>query len=54
MEPVFMILGQSAAVAAEMAIDADLAVQNVDYGLLRAKLLERGQILNSGQKPLGN
>src|SRR5690554_3526490 len=31
MEPVFMILGQSAATAAALAIDGELAVQDVDY-----------------------
>ena len=31
MEPVFMILGQSAAVAASMAIDQGVAVQDVPY-----------------------
>lgn len=45
MEPVFMIMGQSAAVAAVLAIDADVAVQAVDYELLRGALLEQGQIL---------
>jgi hypothetical protein len=46
MEPVFMILGQSAAVAAGLAADGDGAVQNVDYGRLRARLLELGQVLH--------
>ncbi len=45
MEPVFMLLGQSAAIAAGMAIDADLAVQDVPYPALRAKLLQAGQVL---------
>ena len=47
MEPVFMILGQSAATAASMAIDANSAIQDVDYPTLRAKLLECGQILDT-------
>ena len=38
MEPVFMVLGQSAAVAASMAIDAGCAVQDVDVDALRKKL----------------
>jgi hypothetical protein len=46
MEPVFMILGQSAATAAALAIDAKLAVQDVPYAALRARLLADGQILN--------
>ena len=45
MEPVFMILGQSAAMAAAIAIDDDLPVQQVPYPTLRAKLLAAGQIL---------
>ena len=45
MEPVFMILGQSAATAAVLAIDRNLAVQEVDYGILRERLLADGQIL---------
>ena len=38
MEPVFMVLGQSAAVAASMAIDANSSVQEVDITALRKKL----------------
>jgi hypothetical protein len=45
MEPVFMILGQSAATAAAMAIDAKIAVQDVPYAKLRERLVEDGQIL---------
>jgi hypothetical protein len=45
MEPVFMILGQSAAVAACMAIDENIAVQDVVYEELKNLLLEKGQIL---------
>jgi hypothetical protein len=45
MEPVFMILGQSAAVAACMAIDEDIAVQEVEYEKLKNQLLEKGQVL---------
>jgi hypothetical protein len=45
MEPVFMILGQSAATAAALAIDAKVPVQDVDYATLRADLIARGQIL---------
>jgi hypothetical protein len=45
MEPVFMILGQSAATAAGLAIDANCPVQRVDYGSLREKLLHDGQVL---------
>lgn len=48
MEPVFMILGQSAATAASMAIDDGIAVQDVPYPKLRERLLADGQILESG------
>ena len=46
MEPVFMILGQSAATAAVMAIDAGVPVQKVDYGQLGRRLLADGQVLD--------
>ncbi len=49
MEPVFMILGQSAATAAAMAIDDGLPVQKVDYPRLRKRLLEDGQVLEFGR-----
>ncbi|NWF83531.1 MAG: FAD-dependent oxidoreductase [Bryobacteraceae bacterium] len=49
MEPVFMILGQSAATAASMAIDAGVAVQDVPYEKLRARLLADGQVLEYTQ-----
>jgi hypothetical protein len=45
MEPVFMILGQSAATAAAQAIDENTAVQKIDYPKLRARLLAGQQIL---------
>ena len=57
MEPVFMILGQSAATAAALAIDGNLAVQDVPYATLRARLLEDGQVLeheSSKAKPKGH
>jgi hypothetical protein len=45
MEPVFMILGQSAATAASLAIDAAVPVQRLDYAPLREQLLRDGQKL---------
>jgi hypothetical protein len=45
MEPVFMMLGQSAATAACLAIDTGAAVQDLPYPVLRARLLEDGQVL---------
>jgi len=45
MEPVFMILGQSAATAAVQAIDGKVAVQDVDYAKLKEQLLKDKQKL---------
>jgi len=45
MEPVFMVLGQSAATAASIAIDDSVTVQSVDYAKLRARLLADAQVL---------
>jgi hypothetical protein len=45
MEPVFLLLGQSAATAAALAIDNRVPVQQVDYATLRARLLRDKQIL---------
>jgi hypothetical protein len=46
MEPVFMVLGQSAATAAVLAIDDGVPVQQVAYASLRARLLDEGQVLD--------
>jgi hypothetical protein len=45
MEPVFMVLGQSAATAAKLAIDSGTSVQQVDYETLRERLLADKQVL---------
>ncbi len=45
MEPVFMILGQSAAAAAVLAIDQGVAVQDVPYTDLQSVLTERKQVM---------
>jgi hypothetical protein len=45
MEPVFMILGQSAGTAASLAIDANQAVQDVPYEKLKELLVKQGQRL---------
>jgi len=45
MEPVFMILGQSAAAAAVLAINENTAVQEVDYNKLKGVLVGKGQIV---------
>jgi len=46
MEPVFMILGQTAATAAVFAIEDKLPVQQVAYPKLRDRLLQDGQVLH--------
>jgi hypothetical protein len=51
MEPVFMILGQSAATAAALAIDGKLDVQAVDYAKLRERLLADKQVLEYAAPP---
>ncbi|MBD3267796.1 FAD-dependent oxidoreductase [bacterium] len=45
MEPVFMILGQSAATAAGLAIKNNWAVQDVPYEVLKKRLEADGQVL---------
>ena len=45
MEPVFMILGQSVALAASLAIDNGTAVQDVAYATLAKELLKEKQVL---------
>src|SRR5690606_872568 len=50
MEPVFMILGQSAALAASLAIDNGTDVQAVDYAALEQGLLAENQVLSAPTK----
>ncbi|HZM02077.1 MAG TPA: FAD-dependent oxidoreductase [Candidatus Saccharimonadales bacterium] len=45
MEPVFMALGQSCAMAATLALEENAAVQDINYGTLRQRLLAAGQVL---------
>ena len=45
MEPVFMVLSESAAHAAAIAIEEGLSVQQVEYGKLKPVLLKSGQKL---------
>jgi hypothetical protein len=45
MEPVFMVTSQSAAAAAVFAMDANQAVQDLDYDTLKTHLLKHKQIL---------
>lgn len=54
MEPVFMVLGQSAATAACLAIDEEVIVQDVNYNRLKERLTADKQVLytnNAGTKP---
>jgi hypothetical protein len=54
MEPVFMLLGQSAATAAALAIERGVAIQDIPYPHLRELLLQARQHLEwtpSGRKP---
>lgn len=54
MEPVFMVLGQSAATAAAHAIEENVPVQRIDYAKLRERLLADKQILVwTGPKRVG-
>ena len=46
MEPVFMVLAQSAATAACLAIDENVALQELDYRPLRRRLLADKQVLS--------
>ncbi|MFM8335285.1 MAG: FAD-dependent oxidoreductase, partial [Opitutaceae bacterium] len=45
MEPVFMTLGQSAALAAGAALDAKVGVQDLPYPVLRERLIAAKQVL---------
>jgi hypothetical protein len=45
MEPVFMVLGQSAAAAASLAIDDKVSLQKVDVDKLKKQLLAERQVL---------
>lgn len=47
MEPVFMILGQSATTVAALAIDRQCDVQDVPYDVLKPRLVRDGQILEA-------
>jgi hypothetical protein len=46
MEPVFMVLGESAAAAAGLVIDKGTSVQQVEYADLRGRLDTLGQVLS--------
>ncbi|MDY0104587.1 MAG: FAD-dependent oxidoreductase, partial [Lentimicrobium sp.] len=44
-EPCYMMIGHAAGAAASLAIDKRVSVQDVDYNLLKDKLLKEGQML---------
>lgn len=46
MEPVFMVLGQSAATAASLALDRRVSLQKLDVRVLQARLRADGQVLD--------
>lgn len=52
MEPVFMVMGQSAATAAAHAIDQNTTVQGIDYAKLREQMLKDGQMLDFESPPM--
>ena len=45
MEPVFMLLGQSSAIIACLAIEEGKAVQDLEYDTLKEELINQAQIL---------
>lgn len=52
MEPVFMVMGQSAATAAALAIDAKTTVQKIDYAKLKDRLIADKQVLDFESAPI--
>ena len=50
MEPVFMVLGQSAALAAALSIDKKVKLHEINYPDLKMVLLENKQRLDSAKK----
>jgi hypothetical protein len=51
MEPVFMVLGQSAATAACQSLDAQVPVQQVDVAALQERLRADKQVLATTGTP---
>lgn len=52
MEPVFMMLGHAAGAAASQAVERDIALQDVDYPQLKARLAFEGQIMHRYAPPV--
>lgn len=53
MEPQYMILGQSAGLAAAMAVKSDRAIQKVDIHELQQKLVSQNQVISLKNNPYG-
>jgi hypothetical protein len=49
MEPVFMILGESVGTLASLAVERKRSIHDIPYDVLRAKLIEDGQVLEFGK-----
>ncbi len=45
MEPVFMVLGQSSALIASLAIEEEKAVQEIEYNRIRQMLIKQAQVI---------
>jgi hypothetical protein len=52
MEPVFMVLGQSSAMAAGLALEEKVAVQKIQYDELSRRLLAAKQVLEWPIRPV--
>lgn len=52
MEPVFMVMGQSAGTAAVIAIETGRDLQQIDYAKLKERLLADGQVLDFESPPM--
>lgn len=50
MEPVFMILGQSAGTVAAMALEKNVGIHDLEYEEIRTQLLADGQVLEQSKK----
>jgi hypothetical protein len=51
MEPQYMIIGQAAGVAAKMAVEKKIAVQDVDAAALTAKLRSQRAVMEWTKPP---
>ncbi|MEO6830369.1 MAG: FAD-dependent oxidoreductase [Acidobacteriaceae bacterium] len=51
MEPVYMIMGEAAGIAAKMAIDQGRAVQELDTGKLGQELKKKGAVMEWAESP---